>query len=206
MPDLAPLPALGSGSITFGCLNNFGKVSLAARDLWARVLQAIPTSRLLIHVPQGDCSEEFRQQFERLGIARNRLELVPRQSWAEYVNNYNRIDIALDPFPYGGGITTLDGMYMGVPLISLSGRTAVGRGGCSILSHVGLAEFVAQTPEQYIEIATTLASDLPRLQQIRAGLRDRMRQSPLMDAPKYALDIEAAFKEMWREWLAAGTL
>jgi protein O-GlcNAc transferase len=206
VPEVGPLPAIDAGSITFGCLNHFAKISLAAQEIWARLLQAVPTARLLVHVSEGECREEFQRRFEQFGISRTRLELVPRQSWTEYISNYNRIDIALDPFPYGGGITTLDGMYMGVPVISLRGRTAVGRGGCSILSHTGLSELIAQTPEQYVQIATDLAADFPRLQKIRAGLRDRMRQSPLMDAPRYARDIEAAFKEMWQQWLTAGTL
>jgi protein O-GlcNAc transferase len=200
MPDVVPLPALASGSITFGCLNNFCKVTSATQNLWAQLLQAVPRSRLLVHVPVGDCSEQFRQRFESLGISRERLILVPRESWGQYINRYHQIDIALDPFPYGGGITTLDGMYMGVPAVTLNGRTAVGRGGASILSHAGLSELIAETPGQYIEIAAALAGDLPRLQHIRATLRHRMRQSPLMDAPRYARDVEAASRQMWRQW------
>jgi protein O-GlcNAc transferase len=199
-PDVAPLPALAAGSITFGCLNNFSKVSQATQNLWTQLLQAVPNSRLLVHVPIGNCSERFRQRFESAGISRDRLELVPRLPWNEYISIYHRIDIALDPFPYGGGITTLDGMFMGVPVVTLNGQTAVGRGGCSVLSHVGLPDLIAQTPRQYIEIATALAGDLPRLEQIRMTLRDRMRQSALMDIPRFALDMEAAFREIWRRW------
>src|ERR1700689_864905 len=102
---------------------------------------------------------------------------------AEYFQLYHCIDVALDPFPYGGGTTTCDALWMGVPVVSLAGQTAVGRGGLSILSNVGLADLVASDSEQYVRIALELAGDLPRLSTLRATLRERMQKAPLMDAP-----------------------
>ncbi len=119
---------------------------------------------------------------------------------AEYFNVYQRIDVALDPFPYGGGTTTCDALWMGVPVVSLAGQTAVGRGGLSILSNLGLPELVAHDAEQYVRIAEGLANDLPRLSNLRATLRQRMQDSPLMDAPRFARNVEAAYREMWRHW------
>jgi predicted O-linked N-acetylglucosamine transferase (SPINDLY family) len=121
---------------------------------------------------------------------------------AEYFGTYRRIDVALDPFPYGGGTTTCDALWMGVPVVSLAGQTAVGRGGLSILSNLGLPELVAHDAEQYLRIAVELAQDLPRLSALRAALRDRMRSSSLMDAPRFAGNIDAAYREMWRRWCA----
>jgi predicted O-linked N-acetylglucosamine transferase (SPINDLY family) len=121
---------------------------------------------------------------------------------AEYFGSYQRIDVALDPFPYGGGTTTCDALWMGVPVVSLAGQTAVGRGGVSILSNVGLPELIAQTPEHYVQVAAKLAQDLPRLSQLRATLRERMQASPLMNAPRFARNVEAAYRTMWRRWCA----
>jgi predicted O-linked N-acetylglucosamine transferase (SPINDLY family) len=109
----------------------------------------------------------------------------------------------LDPFPYGGGTTTCDALWMGVPVISLAGPTSVSRSGLSILSNVGLADLAASDVEQYIRRAVELAHDLPRLAELRAGLRQRMRGSPLMDAPRFARDVEAAYRRLWVAWVNA---
>jgi predicted O-linked N-acetylglucosamine transferase (SPINDLY family) len=116
------------------------------------------------------------------------------------VETLETIDIALDPFPYGGGITTCDAIWMGVPVVSLSGRTSVGRGGRSILSNLGLRDLIAETPQGYVEIALSLAGDMSRLAELRAGLRSRMESSPLRDAKGFARDVEAAFRGLWRNW------
>ncbi len=124
------------------------------------------------------------------------------QPVTEYFDVYQRIDVALDPFPYGGGTTTCDALWMGVPVVSLAGQTAVGRGGLSILTNIGLPDLAARDPEQYVQVAAELAQDLPRLAGLRATLRERMRSSPLMDAPRFARNVEAAYREMWRQWCA----
>lgn len=165
-------------------------------SLWARVLEAVENSRLLVHCPQGSHRDGVLDIFQRHGVSPQRLELVGYQSWADYIQTFGRIDVALDPFPYGGGITTCDGLWMGVPTVTLSGRTAVGRGGRSILANIGVPELTAHSQQEYVH----LAADFDRWIQLRPALRDRMLASPLMDAPRLARDVEAAYARMWAEW------
>ena len=135
---------------------------------------------------------------EREGVKRDRITFVARQPRLRYLELYHRIDIGLDTFPYNGHTTSLDAFWMGVPVVTLVGTTAVGRAGLSLLTNLGLPELVASTREQFVTIAAGLAHDLPRLGQLRATLRARMQASPLMDAARFARSIEAAYREMWR--------
>ena len=130
----------------------------------------------------------------------NRIRFVEKQPFTEYLQEYHRIDIALDPFPYAGGTTTCDALWMGVPTVTLRGRTAVGRGGVSILSNVGLDNWIAENPAQYVSIVMKMAGDLPKLAELRANLRERMRQSPLMNGRQFTQDMEGAYREMWKTW------
>jgi len=199
-PPVERLPALDRGAVTFGALNNFAKVTAPTLAAWRRLLQRVPQSRLLLYAPAGRHRDRVCEQLGLSGSATERVEFVNRVSVADYLKIYHRIDVALDPFPYGGGTTTCDALWMGVPVVSLAGQTAVGRGGLSILSNVGLPELVAHDVDQYLRIATDLAQDLPRLTQLRATLRPRMQQSPLTDAPRFARNVEAAYRTMWRRW------
>jgi predicted O-linked N-acetylglucosamine transferase (SPINDLY family) len=199
-PAVNALPALAAGHITFGSLNNFCKATPPAIDAWSRLLQAVPRSRLLLHARAGSHRGGLLDVLSERGISAERVEFFDIQPMADYFGVYRRIDVALDPFPYGGGTTTLDALWMGVPVVSLAGQTAVGRGGLSILSNLGLPELVAHDAEQYVRIAAELAADLPRLSDLRATLRQRMQRSSLMDAPRFARNIEAAYREMWRRW------
>jgi predicted O-linked N-acetylglucosamine transferase (SPINDLY family) len=135
-----------------------------------------------------------------LGITPDRVEMIGHVSPEEYFQNYHRIDIALDPFPYPGGTTTCDALWMGVPVITLAGRSPVQREGVSILSNAGLGEMIAPTRADYIRLAIDLASDPIRLTGLRSTLRERLLNSPLMDAASYARSIEEAFRAMWRSW------
>ena len=201
-PSVNALPALEAGQVTFGSLNNFCKASPPTLVAWSQLLQAVPGSRLLLHARAGSHRDRARGLLAEHGISDERLTFVDFQPIAEYFRSYQRIDMALDPFPFGGGTTTCDALWMGVPVVSLAGETAVGRGGVSILSNVGLPELIAQTPEQYVRIAAALAQDLSRLSELRATLRDRMQASPLMDAPRFARNVEEAYRTMWRRWCA----
>jgi predicted O-linked N-acetylglucosamine transferase (SPINDLY family) len=125
---------------------------------------------------------------------------VARQSRREYLETYHRIDVGLDTFPYNGHTTSLDSFWMGVPVVTLVGNSAVARAGWCQLSNLGLGELAGQTAEEFVRIAVELAKDLPRLEQLRSTLRRRMGQSPLMDAPGFAQSIEAAYRQMWRTW------
>jgi predicted O-linked N-acetylglucosamine transferase (SPINDLY family) len=202
---VAPGPALERGYITFGCLNNFCKVSPPALAAWAKLLRAVPSSQLLLHSFPGSHRQQARELLGREGVDPERLRFVAFTPRENYFDLYGQIDIALDPFPYGGGTTTCDALWMGVPVVSLSGKRAVGRGGLSILSNIGLPELAAGSEEQYIQTAQELANDPPRLDHLRSTLRQRMLQSPLMDAPRYARHVEEAYRHMWRRWCLRGS-
>jgi predicted O-linked N-acetylglucosamine transferase (SPINDLY family) len=199
-PEPNALPALTNGLVTFGCFNNFAKVTDQALRLWIEVLRKVPNSRLLLQTRPGSHRGRVQKLFVEEGIASNRLEFVDRLPQKDYFALHHRIDIALDPIPYPGHTTTLDGFWMGVPVVSLSGSTAVSRGGVSMLSNLGLKELIAFSKEQYISIAASLAADVQKLSQLRASLRQRMQKSPLMDAKQFAGDLETAFRRMWRVW------
>lgn len=201
-PVVAPLPATSHGFVTFGCLNTFCKVNAAVLDLWARILRALPDARLQLLAEVGSQRQRTLDFLAQQGIAKGRLAFVSPRPRPEYLALYQQIDIGLDTFPYNGHTTSLDSLWMGVPVVSLVGQTAVGRGGLSLLSNLGLAELATPDAEQYVSLALELAGDLPRLTQLRASLRERMRQSPLMDARLFARDIENAYRDMWKRWCA----
>jgi predicted O-linked N-acetylglucosamine transferase (SPINDLY family) len=194
------LPALEQGCITFGSLNNFCKVNPAVLTLWSQALRAVDGSRLLLRAAEGSHRRRTLQLLEEEGIAPERVSFVGWHPRAEYLELYRRIDIGLDTVPYNGQTTTLDALWMGVPVITLLGHTAVGRAGMSLLANLGLPELIAGSPEQFVRIAGEWARDLPRLGALRAGLRGRMRNSPLMDGPRFARHVEAAYRRMWQRW------
>jgi predicted O-linked N-acetylglucosamine transferase (SPINDLY family) len=197
-PPVSGLPALLAGHVTFGCLNNFCKVTAPTLAAWIALLQAAPGTRLVLHAQTGGHRDRVRDCFAQHHVSPERVTFVRQLPTADYFRLYEQIDVALDPFPYGGGTTTCDALWMGVPVVSLAGQTAMGRGGLSILSNVGLNELVAYDSEQYARIAVDLASDLQRLSALRATLRERMQHSPLMDAPRFARNVESAYRMMWR--------
>ena len=193
-----PLPALNAGFITFGCLGSPRKVHPAAISLWARLLGANPGSRLLL-VAEEHARASIREGFAGAGIDAERIELTGRVRRGEYLAHYNRIDIALDTFPFAGGTTSLDAVWMGVPVVTLSGGTVLHRAGVSIAMNLGLPELVAASPEEYVSVATALARDVERLSVLRAGLRSRLQASPLGDAPRFARHLEAAYRTVWAQ-------
>jgi predicted O-linked N-acetylglucosamine transferase (SPINDLY family) len=204
-PLINALPALERGVITFGCLNDFGKINEGCLAVWAKVLQAVPQSRLLLLAPRGQAREHVGARLQREGIAASRVQFADHHLRLEYFKLYHGIDVGLDPFPCNGGTTTLDAFWMGVPTITLLGKTVVGRAGWSLMSNLGLQELAAETPEQYVALAARLACNLPRLQEVRATLRQRLQQSPLMDGQRFARHVEQAFRHMWHKWCQAST-
>jgi predicted O-linked N-acetylglucosamine transferase (SPINDLY family) len=197
---VGPLPANDAGIVTFGCLNNFCKINPPLLALWAKVLRQVGHSRLRLLAPAGSHRQEALDRFARDGIASERIEFVPPQARDAYLRAYQRIDIGLDSFPCNGHTTSLDSFWMGVPVVSMIGRTSVGRAGWCQLSNLGLAELAGKTPDEFVQIAVALANDLPRLALLRAGLRERMEKSPLMDGPRFARNMEAAYRQMWHNW------
>ncbi len=202
-PDAGPLPALQQGYVTFGCLNRRSKMSDDVLDLWSRILSALVASRLLVK-DEAFNTEATRQCLrERLGargVAAERLTFLGGSSRWEHLAAYARVDLVLDPFPHGGGVTALEGLWMGVPMVTLCGERIPARMGASFLSTLGLDDFVAATPEGYVELALRHAHDLPRLARLRSGLRDRMRRSVLLDHATYTRAVESAYRAMWRRW------
>jgi protein O-GlcNAc transferase len=199
-PEVSALPALTAEGVIFGSLNSFAKVNEGVLALWARILNAVKGSRLLMSCPEGSARERVRAFFLRRGIAGERVELAGFLSRWEYLSLYQRIDIGLDPFPCNGMTTTCDALWMGTPVLTLFGEMPVSRAGLSLLSSIGLGELAASSEEDYLRIAVELAGNLPRLAELRATLRVRMQASPLMDAPRFARNVEAAYRKMWLAW------
>jgi protein O-GlcNAc transferase len=197
---VSPLPAEKNGYISFGCLNNFCKVNPQVLKIWAGVLTAVEGSRLTILAPEGMHRRQALDLLAAEGVASERITFVAQRPRPRYLAEYHGIDIGLDTVPYNGHTTSLDSFWMGVPVVTLVGRTVVGRAGVCQLMNLGLPELIAESPEQYVRIAAELARDLSRLSALRAALRDRLRASPLMNAPRFARNIEAAYREMWRRW------
>jgi protein O-GlcNAc transferase len=195
-----PTTERGTGPPTFGCLNNFAKVSDATLALWMRLLRSVPEARLLVYARTEGHRDRVRRALRGAGVEQSRAAFVGRQSLADYLQTYREIDVALDPYPYGGGTTSCDALWMGVPVVSLAGRTAVSRAGSTLLSNLGLERLVARSAAQYVEIAAALIRDESGLAQLRHGLRERLESSPIMDAPQFARDFEAALRTVWRAW------
>lgn len=204
LPEIAPVPALTRASITFGSFNSPQKMSPPNIAAWARILDAVPRSRLVLKSPayaEPTKRQYFLDRFAANGIGADRIELWPPQpEMAVHLSSYSQIDIALDPFPYNGTTTTCEAMWMGVPVVTLIGNRHAARVGFDLLSQVGLCELAASDIDSYVATAVGLAGDLPRLERLRKELRDRMRASPLCDAPRFARAFEQALREMWRTW------
>jgi predicted O-linked N-acetylglucosamine transferase (SPINDLY family) len=194
------LPALESGFVTFGCLNSFSKINHQLLGMWSQVLGQVANSRLLLLAPQGSHRQRMLDRFGQDGITPGRIEFVSSQPRPRYLETYHRIDVGLDSFPCNGHTTSLDSFWMGVPVVTLVGQRGFARAGWSQLSNLGMGELAGQTTQQFVRIAVELAKDLPRLEELRSTLRRRMEQSPLMDAPRFARNIEAAYRRMWQSW------
>ena len=207
-PEVADSPQSKTGHVTFGCFNELAKVTPDMVALWSEILLAQPGARLMLMafgLMADDACRDLRQQFQGHGIAPERYDFgTPEFSPAAHLAKYQEIDIGLDVFPYNGVTITCEALWMGVPVITLEGTTHASRTGASILSCIGVSELVATTPAQYVEIALRLAADPEKRRALRAGLRARMRASPLLDAPRFARGLEAAYREMWKKRHASG--
>jgi predicted O-linked N-acetylglucosamine transferase (SPINDLY family) len=193
-PEPNALPARTRRVFTFGCLCNPAKLSDACIDSWAEVLKAVPLSRLVL--PAGRSVQAARQlaeRFSRLGVVPDRLELVYRLPENEYLQAYQPIDLALDPFPFNGRTTTCDALWMGVPVLSLAGADSRGRQGMSILTNLGVPDFVADDLDRFVELAATWADQREGLAELRADLRGMMAASPVTDVAAYVRDLEGAY-------------
>jgi protein O-GlcNAc transferase len=203
LAEIPPRPIEQSGPIHFGSLNNPCKLNRPLLHLWSEVLRSTPGSRLILQTVDGAQRDQIANWLGEWAIDPPRLEFLERCSRRDYLRLYNRIDICLDPLPYNGITTTCDAIWMGVPVVSLVGKTPAGRAGLGLLSTIGVPELIAKTPEQFIEIAAELAGDGERLMSYRRTLRGRMRASPLMDAQRFARNVEAFYRAAWKKWCAS---
>jgi protein O-GlcNAc transferase len=204
-PPVAPLPADKNGFVTFGSFNNVYKVTKDFAKVWADILAAVPESKLLVLVAPGSEHEYVRNLFMSSGVPPARLQLEPKRPRREYLELIGTTDIALDPFPYNGGVTTCECLYQGTPVVSQKGDTYVARQGYAILSSIDLSELAASSREDYVQITVNLAKDRLRLRDLRGSMRKRMTAFPLMDAVGYARELETTFREIWKSWCATGT-
>jgi protein O-GlcNAc transferase len=200
-PQPGKPPALEAGHVTYGSFNSCFKITPAVAALWSRVLDHVPGSRLLmLTIDSGVAEQRIRDLFARNGIAPERLEILPRIPHESFLEAHCRADIALDPFPYHGTTTTCFSLWMGLPVVVRSGTVHASRVGVSLLNSIGLPELVAASEDEYINIASRLASDIPGLARLRATLRERMLNSPLTDGREGARALERAYRTMWEDW------
>jgi protein O-GlcNAc transferase len=202
-PPVSPLPAQELGYVTFGSFNHPAKVTAEVVAVWARILRRVVGSRLILKYA-GLNSPAARQRIEHLfamaGVDAKRFTLLGWSDQTDLLRHYQQVDVALDPFPYGGGMTTCEALWMGVPVVTCPGQTFASRHALSPLTNVGLTETIARDWIDYEEIALRLAGDLPRLADVRADLRRRMAASPLCDAPRFAQNFANVLRGAWREW------
>jgi len=203
-PDPSPLPAPKAGHVTFGSLHAVHRLNAAVLDLWCAILRAVPTAHLLVfrHTLQGQTKERLQRQLIERGIEAGRIDLRHGQAkdGGRYLAVYHDIDLSLDTFPWSGHTTACESLWMGVPVVTLRGTRHAGRMVASVLTQIGLTDLIAETPEQYQELAVQLAQDLDRLAKLRGQLREQMRNSPLCDCKGFTRSLEAAYREMWQHW------
>ena len=207
--DLAvsALPAWFSAGVTFGSFQYPAKITADVIATWARILQRVPDSELLLHHcfsdyfdPRGAVRNRIESSFAAHGIAPGRLRFAGSLPLRQHLELHAQVDIALDTFPYNGTTTTCESLWMGVPVVTLEGRTHAGRVGKSILTRVGLSDLVAADKGRYVELAIGLAGDLDRLARLRASLRPTMAESPLLDAHTFTRGVEREYRAMWAAW------
>lgn len=203
-PHAPAPPCARNGYTTFGSFNQALKLSRASRRLWAEILARIPRSRLVVvGVPEGRARDELWRDLTAAGAGRERITLLPYVSLTDYFRWLDGVDIALDPTPFSGGTTTLDALWMGVPVITVPGARPSSRSAASILTTAGLDEWIARSPEDYVGLAVQAAGNPGLLSQIRGALREKVRRSPLTDEPQFVRGLEAAYRDIWRRWCGA---
>ena len=204
-PEIMPLPAYSNGYITFGCFNNLPKLNEDVIKLWSELLKRIPTSKIFLKTKSfndQETRERYHQLFVNYGVELERVILEGDSRHPELLASYNRVDIALDPFPYSGGLTTLESLWMGVPVITLGGERFCSRHSLTHLTILGLTETIAADAETYITTALILAENLDHLAAMRSSLRPRMAASPLCNGVKFTRNLEAAYRSMWQAWVS----
>jgi len=204
-PPVGPLPALERGHVTFGSFHMLAKLNDALIAVWAGILRQVPGSRLLLvaaGLDEATCQHRYAKCFSDHGIDPQRLEFRGRQALSAYLALHQAVDVLLDCHPHSGHTVGCHALWMGVPVVTLAGKTYCSRMMASVLMNLGMADWIARTPAEYVKLVREIATELPRLAALRSGLRERMRNSPLLDASRFARNVEQAYREMWRAWCA----
>ena len=197
---VTPLPALEVGYITFGCFNKLSKLNNNVLRVWGEILAKLPHSRLFLkdkRLSNSACREALVESFKSFGVAENKLILEGSSPRSDYLQAYNKVDIALSPFPYGGGTTSVEGLWMGVPFITKKGSTFISSIGESIACNTGLSDWVSESEEDYIDKAVRFASNLNDLSTLRSSLRGQALRSPVFNAKKFSKDFVLALETLW---------
>ena len=203
-PVISHPPFEDNGHITFGCFNNFNKITDNVLAAWSQILVQVPNSRLLLEIvglENPSYYANIQNRLKKSNVPLDRITLIPRKKDTQFLL-YNSIDIALDPFPCNGGTTSFDTLWMGVPFVTLEGNHFVSRMGVTILTNAGLPELIAKSTDEYIKIAVDLANDRERLKKLRHGLREKVSASPLMDQKRFVRNMETAYRQMWRRYVS----
>lgn len=202
-PPVMSSPFEVHGHVTFGSFNVLTKITPQMLDVWARILTSVPTARLLIknrQLTDPALQERLYPRFEQHGVGRERIEMLGRTSKEGHMASYGKVDIALDTYPYHGTTTTCDALWMGIPVITLAGKTHLSRVGVSLLTRLGLGELIAMSEQEYLELAVRLANSPEKLGQLRRNLRDRVQASGLVDGASFTRKMEAIYRMIWQTW------
>jgi predicted O-linked N-acetylglucosamine transferase (SPINDLY family) len=202
-PPLGPLPTDSGKGITFGSFNRLCKVTDEVWATWIDLLRAVPESRLFIKALENDRPEDrskLQARFDQAGIDPARVILMGGTDWYNHQASFSQVDICLDPFPHGGGVSTLESLKMGVPVVVLRGTTLIGRLSTSIMTTLDMTDWVADTPAEYVLLAARKARDLDALRRLRASLRERLDASPIGDNQAYVSAVESQYRQLWQRW------
>jgi len=205
LPEPSELPALRRGYVTFGSFNRVAKIGDSVLRTWASILRALPHAYLVLKALLADSSQRarIRDILAKEGIASERVKLLEHSDRAGHFIAYHEIDMALDPFPHSGGMTTLDALWMGVPVVTCPGGTISSRLAAASLTALGLTDFIAPDLDTYVELAIAKTADITALSRLRGTLRKRIADTAFGDPARYTSAVEAAYREMWRRWCAA---
>lgn len=205
-PEVSPLPLAANGHVTFGSFNLVDKLNDEVQKTWAEILNALPGSRLvMVGIPFGSFRDRLLDRWQALGISKERIDLHGYLRREQFQAAHHEVDIALDSFPYNGGTTTCESLWMGVPVLAIAGTSTSGRTSISLLTAAGLQDWLAPDREGYVRMAIARSADPDSLARLRAGMRNHLRASPLMDGAAFARDFEGALSRAWRAWCSEAT-
>jgi len=206
-PEIKPPPLSRGAAPTFGCFSNLAKISGAVIDVWCKLLARHPEAQLYLKsgaLADEEVCQKYERMFTERGIDAARVRLHGPSSRAEYFDSFSEIDMLLDTFPFSGGTTTCDALWMGVPVVTMPGDTMAGRTSASILSTLDLDAYIANDQDDYIERALDGMRNIDELARLRGELRQRLADSPVGDAQRFTLDLEQAYRRMWEQKVTAG--